>query len=406
MVSDGTRAKPLRARVNAVVNSASSLDWRGLWFDRALIALILANVLAVILETEQGIEARYGTLLDIFEVFSVTVFSIEYVVRLWVCVENVGDGSEHPLIERVRYAVSVPALIDLAAVLPFYLGLVLVVDLRFLRVLRLVRLLKLTRYSPALETVGAVMYGQRRSLVAAAVILGTMLVFSSSIVYLIERVGQPDAFGSIPAAMWWALATLTTVGYGDVTPHSPAGKLAGGLVMIVGILMFALPTGILANGFAAEIKKREFVVTWKLVAKVPLFSRLDALAISEIAGLLHPKLVPPRYSIVRRGEEADAMYFLLSGEAEVDAPGGVFQLGQGDYFGEIALLQKSVRTATVTTLTDCHLLVLPATSFERLLRDHPELRDALDAVMAERLTALDSEAGHGGAGGIAGANDI
>lgn len=384
--------KPLRARVNDVINSASLLDWRGIWFDRALIVLILANVLAVILETIPRVEMRYGAFFDGFEIFSVAVFTVEYAVRLWVCVDNVNGGHERPGIERLRYAVSSGALIDLASVLPFYLGMFIVLDFRILRVLRLIRLLKLTRYSPALETVGAVMYAQRRPLTAAAVILGTMLVFASSLAYLLEHTAQPDAFGSIPDAMWWAMATLTTVGYGDVTPHTPGGKLLGGVVMIIGILMFALPTGILANGFATEIKKREFVVTWKLVAKVPLFARLDALAISEIAGLLHPKLVPPRYTIVQRGEEADAMYFLLSGEAEVDAPGGVFHLGPGDYFGEIALLRKSHRTATVTTMTDCHLLVLPAQTFERLLREHPDLRESLDAVMAERLQSLGSGA--------------
>lgn len=389
--------KPLRATVNDVVNSASSLDWRGLWFDRALIILILANVLAVVMETEPNVETRFGAFFDAFEAFSVTVFSAEYLVRLWVCVENVNEGAKRPVTERLRYAVSWAALIDLASVLPFFLGMFVVLDLRFLRVLRLIRLLKLTRYSPALETVGAVMYAQRRPLTAAAVILGTMLVFASSFVYLLEHTAQPEAFGSIPDAMWWAMATLTTVGYGDVTPHTPGGKLVGGVVMIIGILMFALPTGILANGFATEIKKREFVVTWKLVAKVPLFMRLDALAISEIAGLLHPKLVPPRYSIVLRGEEADAMYFLLSGEAEVDSPAGVFRLGPGDYFGEIALLKKSRRTATVTTVTDCHLLVLPAQTFERLLREHPDVRDSLDAVMAERLQTLGPDLDEDGA---------
>lgn len=383
----------LRARVHAVIDSSTSLDWRGVWFDRALVILILANVTAVVLETVPSLAGRFPKAFDSFELASVTIFTIEYLARLWTCIEADTMGEKRPLAYRLRYAVSAPALIDLVAILPFFLGVFVSFDLRFLRILRVVRLLKLTRYSPALETVGAVMYSQRRPLMAAGVIMGTVLVFASSIVYLFEHQVQPEAFGSIPDAMWWGMATLTTVGYGDVTPHTLGGKIFGGLVMIIGIGMFALPTGILANGFATEIKKREFVVTWKLVAKVPLFARLDALAISDIAGLLHPKLVPPRYTVVRRDEPADAMYILLTGEVEVDAPGGVFTLSEGDYFGEIALLQQSKRTATVTTLTDCHLLVLSSSDFDRLLRDHPELRASLDAVMGERLHALESGSG-------------
>ena len=215
------------------------------------------------------------------------------------------------------------------------------------------------------------------------------LVFASSIVYLLEREAQPEAFASIPHAMWWGLATLTTVGYGDVAPVTGFGKLFGALIMILGIAMFALPTGILATGFANEFRKREFVVTWRLVASVPLFAGLEALRIAEVAGLLHAKLVPPRYTIVRRDEAADAMYFITSGEVDVDVAPAPVRLGAGDFFGEIALLKESNRTATVIAVTECQLLTLEAADFRRMLAANPELGDALENTMRERLTHIE-----------------
>jgi voltage-gated potassium channel len=385
----------LRARLYEVVESSSPDDWRARLFDGAMIVLILANIVAVIVETVDVVAQRFDTLFTAFEVFSVAVFTVEYLIRVWVSVEDRLAERSHALTGRLRYMLSLPALIDLAAILPFYLSFLIAVDLRFLRVLRLLRLLKLTRYSPALETFGAVLYSQRRSLLASGFVMFSMLLFAASVIYLLERDVQPQAFGSIPHAMWWAMATLSTVGYGDVTPSTPVGQLFGGLVMVIGIGMFALPTGILASGFATELKKRDFVVSWGLVAKVPLFANLDAAGISEIAQALHPKLVPARYTIVRRGEMANDMYFIVSGEVEVDAPSGLFHLATGDFFGEIALLAHRERTATVTALTDCHLLVLNKRDFMYLLDGHPDLKATVEAAMAERLAQLDAVSGDG-----------
>ena len=200
---------------------------------------------------------------------------------------------------------------------------------------------------------------------------------------------QPEAFGSIPQAMWWGLATLTTVGYGDVTPISVAGKLFGGLIMVLGIGMFALPAGILATAFGTEIRKREFVVTWNMVASVPLFSQLNALRISEIVDLLEMKVMPPRSTIVAKGDKADAMYFISVGEVEVDILPEPQRLEAGDFFGEIALLKDGERTATITAVTECQLLVLSVGAFKRLLTGNPEMRETLTQVMDERLGAIE-----------------
>jgi voltage-gated potassium channel len=381
----------LRGRVYNTLESSAPDNWLGRWFDNFMIVLIVTNVIAVILETHEGIAAAPDFFWT-FELLSVAVFTVEYLARLWVCVENPEPGYGHPVLGRLRHVATPMALIDLIAILPFYLAFLVSVDLRFMRVFRLLRLFKLTRYSSALETLGIVVYGQRRPLGAALLIMLILLVFASSIVYLFEHDAQPEAFASIPHAMWWGLATLTTVGYGDVAPVTALGKTFGGFVMVLGIGMFALPAGILATGFADEIRKREFVVSWKLVAGVPLFASLDALRIAEIAQLLRPKMVPPRYAIVRRGEPADAMYFIVTGEVEVDVQPVAQMLGAGDFFGEIALLKESERTATVTTATECRLLYLDRYDFRRLLRDHPDLHDTVTQVMESRLIQLEAEA--------------
>lgn len=237
----------------------------------------------------------------------------------------------------------------------------------------------------------AVLKDQRRPLGAAMVVMVMLLVFASSIVYLFEREAQPVDFASIPHAMWWGLATLTTVGYGDVTPITMGGRLFGAVIMVLGIGMFALPAGILTSGFTHEIKRRDFSVTWRLVAGVPLFAELDAIKISEIASLLHPRQVPSRYAIVKRGEFADAMYFIVTGEVEVDIHPVPKKLSNGEFFGEIALLKDCERTATVTALTECQLLYLDSHDFHRLLHANPEIREDIESAMKHRLAELEAD---------------
>jgi len=382
-------ATSLRERIYRVIEAPEPDDWKAQWFDVFMVVLIITNVLAVILETVEAIAVANAAFFWIFELFSVTVFSIEYLLRLWVTVETEDEHFHHPVTGRIRYALTPMALIDIVAILPFYLSWFFAVDLRFMRVFRLFRLLKLTRYSPALQTLAAAAYTQRQALAAAFVIILILLVFASSVIYLIERNVQPEAFGSIPQAMWWGLATLTTVGYGDVTPISATGKVFGGFIMILGIGMFALPAGILATAFANEIRKREFVVTWNMVAAVPLFNQLDALQIMEIANMLETKVVPPRFPIIEKGDKADAMYLISLGEAEVQVSPDPLRLEAGDFFGEIALLKDSPRLATVVSVTECQLFVLSVNAFQRLLRSNPDIREALTEVVEDRLAMLE-----------------
>jgi voltage-gated potassium channel len=155
--------------------------------------------------------------------------------------------------------------------------------------------------------------------------------------------------------------------------------------MLLGIALFAVPAGIMATGFAGELRRRDFVVTWKTVAKLPLFAGLDAGRIASIAQLLQPQFVPPGQVIVRRGAAADAMYFLMEGEAEVDVEPNRVRLRSGSYFGEIALLRDCERTATVTAITECRLLALSVADFRRLMAELPDLREKLESVAGARL---------------------
>jgi len=226
--------------------------------DIALILLITASVTAVVLESIEAFEAAYGDLLYWFEVFTVSVFSVEYVLRVWSCVEADGPGARSNTGKRLRFMVSFHAIIDLLAILPFYLlafGLFGGFDMRFLRAVRLLRVLKLTRYSAALNMLFVTFRENGRALGAAFIILVTIMLLAASGMYYFERESQPVDFGSIPAAMWWAFATLTTVGYGDVTPITVGGKVFGALITVVGIGMVALPTSILATGYSQQLKR-------------------------------------------------------------------------------------------------------------------------------------------------------
>ena len=324
-----------------------------------------------------------------FEIFSVAVFTVEYGLRLWTCTENPRWRGAGPLVARLRYAATPMAICDLLAVLPFYLAMLVAIDLRFLRVFRLLRILKLTRFSPAAETLAAVVNNERRALFSALVLMLTLLTIASSLMYLVEKDIQPEAFGSIPAAMWWGMATLTTVGYGDVTPMTPLGKLLGAGIAILGVGMFALPAGILASGYAQEIKKRDFIVSWNLVAKVALFADLSASQIAEVAALLSGRLAAPGEVIFREGDPVDSVHFIVSGEVQVMTERQSFRLGAGDFFGEIALLREGRRTAGVTALTTCQLLLLDRRDFSKLLGRDDSIRATVSRI-AEAATATAS----------------
>jgi voltage-gated potassium channel len=222
-----------------------------------LMLLIVINSIAVVLETVDELNETYGTLFRSIEIVSVAIFTVEYLLRLWVA--PLDARYRKPWTGRLRYAASPLALIDLLAILPAFLPLIFPLDLRlmrFLRVIRLFRLFKMSRYVESLDTLDDVVKSKKEELLVTLVMISMLLLLASSLMYVVETEAQPDKFPNIPAAMWWGVATLTTVGYGDVFPITPLGKLFGAVVAFLGIGIFALPTGILASGFADEIRKR------------------------------------------------------------------------------------------------------------------------------------------------------
>lgn len=382
----------LRKRVHDVLEVSESEDLFSRIIDFGLIGLITLNVLAIIVESIDAVAETYQPLFKMFELVSVAIFTVEYVLRVWICVDNADGKFSGSLFGRLRYMATPLALIDLIVILPFYLSFIVGIDLRVLRILRLLRILKLTRYSGAWALFAAVLYGQRRTLYMSGFLMIIMLVLSASLMYLIEHDAQPQAFADIPSAMWWALVTLTTVGYGDVTPVTVLGKVLGGFVTILGLGMYALPAGILASGFMQELSKRQFVVTWSMVAKVPFFAGLDAGKIAEISALLKPWAVPPRYTVIRRGEAADCMYFIVSGDVEVDLQPNSFHLTTGEYFGEMGILSRGARVANVISITECQLLILEARDLNRLLEDNPTLAAELKELAGRRMAESDQTA--------------
>jgi len=226
--------------------------------DIFIIILILLNILAVILESVQWLKSDYETVFANIEKFSIAFFSIEYLLRIWSITEQEKYAS--PFTGRLKYMFSFYSMVDLAAVIPAYIPLLITVDarvLRGIRILRLFRILKLSRYNKAFSQIQYVLKSAKEELVISLCGVLTLLVIASCLMYFIEHDVQPEAFSSIPATMWWGVATLTTVGYGDVYPITAIGKLIGGIMAILGVGLFALPAGILANGFGQAIAKSQ-----------------------------------------------------------------------------------------------------------------------------------------------------
>lgn len=246
----------LRKRTFEVLEIDRQGDKLSRIIDILLISLISLNVLSVILETLPSLQTKYQSFFDYFEFFSVCIFSIEYFSRVWSSIENAEKDYAHPIWGRLRYIFSPMALIDLIVILPFYLGMFLTVDLRFMRVLRLLRVFKLTRYSSSMSLLLQVLADEAKSIVAALFILFMMIIMASSLIYLAEHEAQPEAFNSIPASMWWSIITITSIGYGDVVPITATGKILTSVIGVISIGIVALPAGLLASGFSEAVRQR------------------------------------------------------------------------------------------------------------------------------------------------------
>jgi voltage-gated potassium channel len=379
------KLRDIRRRLYQVLEQGPVGDGASVIVDRLLVALILINLAAVALESVPSLRLRYGLGFWVVEYVSLVVFTVEYGLRLWCAVEHGPYRDHSPLRARLKYALSPAGIIDLVAVLPFWFAVVLPDDLRILLVLRIVRFFKIARYSPAMRSLLDVLYRERRALFGCLVItMGTALV-AAALMHLAEGKVQPDKLGTIPDALWWAIVTLGTIGYGDVVPVTVLGKFIATGTIFLGLIMIALPVGIIATAFSEQIHRRDFIVTWGMIARVPLFAELDAGEIADIMQLLRAQLAEPGEVIVREGETAHSMYFIAAGEVEVALKKERLRLGAGQFFGEVAVLRRVRRSATATALSRASLLVLAAQDLHALMSRDPRIAKRIKDVVEKRV---------------------
>lgn len=381
------RLARLRRRAYEILEQAQPSDrWAGR-VHLFLIVAIVASVMSVVLESVPSLHARYGSLFMAVEYASIVLFTAEFLLRLWAAVDYPPFRHLPATVARLKFLRTGGAVIDVVTILPFYIGLFMDADLQAFIVLRLLRFLKLARYSPGMRSLGEAVYEERRALAACLVILMGAVITAASLMHLVESSTQPDKFGTIPDAMWWAMITLTTVGYGDVVPITPLGKVVASMTAVTGLVMLALPVGIIATAFADVIHRREFVVTWGMIARVPLFADLTAEEVAQIMRLLRSRAVEPGEIVVRRGEMGHSMYFVASGQVEIELPQDRHHLlGEGQFFGEIAVLKNTRRNATVRATARTQLLVLDSSDLRALMTQRPDIAARIHEVARTRAS--------------------
>ena len=302
-------------------------------------------------------------------------FVLEWAIRLH---HAFGAG------RRWAYVFSFRGLVDAASALAVPVALAAGVNAKVAWLLAMFWMLKVVPGVRGLRQLRRVLALESGPLLSVLVIFLMVLFIASIAEFYLEHDVQPAAFGSVPAALWWAVATLTTTGYGDVVPITPLGRIVAAAVMICGLGVFGLWTGILATGFAAETRRDNFLRTWESVSKVPFFATLGPATLADVTHMLRAIDLPARATIIRKGQVGDCMYFIASGEVEVDLPGKKVTLGEGAFFGEMALLGNNLRSANITTTRVSQFLVLDLVDFRLLMARHPDLAETIDAEAKRR----------------------
>ncbi|MBN2734863.1 MAG: ion transporter [Methanomicrobiaceae archaeon] len=247
--------KSIKKRVYEVLEASCDSDTAGFVFDSCIVGLIALNIAVIILASVSSFYAKHYAFIILVSAITLVVFSAEYLLRLWTC--NLSSDYQKPVIGRIKWMLTPYAIIDLLAILPFYLFIIFGVDVTGLIVLRVFRVFKIVRYSDSINNIIAVLKNEKDTLITSYAVLFIVLIVAATIMFQFENAAQPEAFSSIPASMWWGVITLATVGYGDITPITPAGKIFGSLIALIGIGIFALPAGILASGFARQLEKKD-----------------------------------------------------------------------------------------------------------------------------------------------------
>jgi voltage-gated potassium channel len=383
----------IRARVYAILrysdNSPDGRRWRSFH-----LFILGSGLLAVTLSSIESLPDFVDQMLAVVIALVAAVFLVEYVLRLWTAPEAPGYGDLPDKRARLRWAFSATGLIGLLAVVPALAITTRTVkaDSDLAAIFCILWILKLSIHAPAMGTLMRVISNESARLASVLIVFIIILVAAATATHFFERDRQPELFGSLPAALWWAVVTLTTTGYGDVVPHTIGGKMVGSVVMVSGILVLALMTGILATSFSEEERRREYLRVWDQVIKVPMFTELGTVTLSEIVSKLRVRHYPPRFVVVRRDEPGDSMFFISEGEVEVRLPREPVRLGPGGFFGEMALLDRLPRSATIVTTQPTTLLVLYASDFYQIASHIPSLVAAVEKEARRRRQ--ENEAGN------------
>ncbi len=337
--------------------------------------VVVLGLAAVVLATEAPTATTQLVCLSVVAGVA-ALFAFDYLGTLTLPqmrrLSRVPDASGHEWARSADGIIGLAAFLPMAAAAPFAwhpVGAPLFGALWILR---------LGRYSPSLRMLARVLLREGSSVLGVFGLFAMVLVLGGTLTLALEHDAQPDHFDTLPHALWWTLATLTTVGYGDMAPVTVLGRIVAGIVMICGIVLFGLLAGILASGFSAEVRRQEFLRNWGIVASVPIFHRLGAGTIGDLARVLRPREMPANVVITHKGAPGSSMYFIVSGGVKVELAAGSVRLGPGSFFGEKALLTGERRNATVVTATDTVVLELDVLDLRMLASSHPELTKLIE----------------------------
>jgi voltage-gated potassium channel len=364
--------------VLATMLDRRSMSSRARLYRRAEATLILIGLLAMIVMTALSLADAARSLASGVLIIIMVLFLIDAAVRLALSRAitaherlETEDGDTARWIGTAWGALDVLTILPMAIAAPFYWtpsGAPLLASLWLLR---------FARYSRGGRILTTVILREREPILGVLLLFGMVLTGGAVLGYLAERHAQPAVFTSVGASLWWAITTLTTTGYGDMVPVTPLGRMVGGAVMIGGLGTISLLAGILATGFAAELKRTEFLRSWDMISKVSFFENAGAATIADVASLLRPRDFPARSVVTRRGQPGDCMYFIVDGEVEILIEPKPVRLGPGAFFGEIAILTGAPRNATVITTKVTQLLSLDIADFRALAASRPELTDLI-----------------------------
>jgi len=349
---------------------------RASWTYRTFEAgCVVVGIGAMMLRTEPDLPAGWGGICLAIDIFVLLVFALDWLVRLWVI--PLQHMAMSPADARKEWISSRSSIIGILSFAPMAVMALVDPSPAGAPVLSVLWVIRFAHYSQGIDMLVSVFAREQQAITGVLFIFFSVLLTGGVVEFLAERHAQPQVFGSVARTLWWGITTLTTTGYGDAVPITPLGRLVAGAMMISGIVVFGLLAGILATGFAAEMKRRDFLRNWDLVAQVPMFHDVGPGTIADLAGLLRPRELPSRTVVARRGAAGDCMFFIVSGEVEIQLEPKPVRLGRGHFFGEMALVTGATRNATVVTTAATRLLVLDIADFRALASAKPELLDII-----------------------------